>query len=264
MGCILFCSQVTENHITNRLRGTCMKKKITIISSAVILCLMLIFAVGWKIYQTNERNQKGILLAFDDASTDSWETAFDLFDKYDVDVTFFVSTPEVLPFFDKALKRGHEIGFHTRVHTNLVQNPDLLYSEAIEPLKKFHKAGYHITSFAYPYGAYEDWMNVELLKYYDTVRGAYHYRGAYKKDVKKGFIESYSIDNLHFTSDEEFRAEIIEMLDGLCGCDDGTIVSVYSHAVGSGDWSITPERLEILFQEAEKRDLEFYTFQELQ
>lgn len=240
-----------------------MKRKIVIIGS-VIFCLLLASVTGWQIYRTHERNKKGILLAFDDASTGSWEAALDLFDKYDVKVTFFVSTPEVLDFFDKALERGHEIGFHTRLHTNLVQNPDLLYSEAIEPLELFREAGYDITSFAYPYGAYEDWMNVELLKYYDTVRGAYYYRGAYKEDLKKGFIESYSIDNLHFTSDEEFHARVVEMLDGLCGCDDGTVVSVFSHAVDSGDWCITPARLEILFEEAQKRDLEFYTFKELQ
>ena len=240
------------------------RKKVFIACITAVFCLLLTAAIGRKIYQTNERNQKGILLAFDDASTDSWEAAFDLFDEYHVKVTFFVSTPEILDFFDKAIDRGHEIGFHTSLHTNLLDNPDLLYTEAIEPLEVFQEAGYHITSFAYPYGAYADWMNVELLQYYDTLRGAYNYRGTYKESLKKGFIESFSIDNLHFASDEEFHAKIIEMLDGLCGCDDGTVVSVYSHAIDSGDWCISPERLKILFEEAQKRNLKFYTFQDLQ
>lgn len=239
------------------------KKKIVIICVAAV-CLLLTAAMGRKIYQTNVRNQKGILLAFDDASTDSWEAAFDLFDQYHVKVTFFVSTPEILDFFDKALARGHEIGFHTRLHTNLADHPDLLYTEAIEPLEIFREAGYHITSFAYPYGAYADRLNAELLQYYDTLRGAYYYRGAYKESLKKGLMESSSIDNLHFASDEEFHAKIIEMLDGLCSCDDGTVVSVFSHAIDYGDWCISPERLKILFEEAQKRNLKFYTFQDLQ
>lgn len=240
------------------------REKIIIICITTAFCLLLAAAISRKIYQTGERNQKGILLAFDDASTDSWEAAFDLFEEYNVKVTFFVSTPEILDFFDKALARGHEIGFHTRLHTNLRDNPDLLYTEAIEPLEIFQEAGYHITSFAYPYGDYADWMHGELLQYYDTLRGACNYRGVYKEDLKKGYIESYSIDNLHFASNEEFRAKIIEMLEGLCGCDDGTVVSVFSHAVDYGDWCISPERLKILFEEAQKRNLKFYTFQDLQ
>ena len=243
--------------------GKPLRKKCLILCG-LALCLLSAVTAAVLLYQRHLRNQKGILLAFDDASTDSWESALDLFDRYHVKVTFFVSTPVPLDFFDLALARGHEIGFHTRMHTNLVQNPDLLYSEAIAPLQEFREAGYEITSFAYPYGAYEDWMNVELLKYYDTVRGAFYYRGAYKKDISGGFIESCSIDNLHYESDEDFRAGIIEMLDGLCSCDDGTVASVFTHAIGSGDWCITPERLEILFQEAEKRNLKFYTFRELQ
>lgn len=239
-------------------------KKLVIIYITAVFCLLLATAIRQKINQTHERNQKGILLAFDDASTDSWEAAFDLFDEYNVKVTFFVSTPEILDFFDKALARGHEIGFHTRLHTNLRDNPDLLYAEAIEPLKIFQDAGYHITSFAYPYGDYADWMHGDLLQYYDTLRGAYNYRGVYKEALKKGYIESYSIDNLHFADDEEFRAKIIEMLDGLCGCDNGTVVSVFSHAVDYGDWCISPQRLKILFEEAQKRNLKFYTFQDLQ
>lgn len=238
-------------------------KKWTILFFIAYLCLPLA-AAGYKLHQYALRNQKGILLAFDDTSTESWEDNFDLFDAYHVKVTFFISTAEILDFFDKALARGHEIGFHTRYHINLTENPDMLYAEAIEPLEAFRAAGYNITSFAYPYGTYEEWMNVELLKYYNTLRGAWYYRGVAKEALKKGFIESYSIDNLHFASDEEFRAAIVKMLDGLYECGDGTVVSIFSHAIGDGSWCISRERLIILFEEAQKRNFKFYTFQELQ
>lgn len=242
-----------------------MKNKIGFIVGGICFCVLLAIAGIWKYQQVMQRNQKGILLAFDDWSEDTWRKAFDLFDEYGVKVTFFINGDEPEEFCAEAQARGHEIGYHTKGHAKLTSvTEEEFYEQAIEPIENFRKKGYKLTSFSYPYGAYEDWMNVELLKYYDTVRGGFYYRGAYKEDLKKGFIESKSIDNLHYESDENFREDIIEMLDGLLACDDGTVASMYSHAIGAGDWCITPERLEILFQEAQKRDLKFYTFHELQ
>ena len=42
------------------------------------------------------------------------------------------------------------------------------------------------------------------------------------------------------------------------------MVSLYSHAIGAGDWSITEDRLLYLLRKAKEMGLRFYTFQELQ
>jgi len=248
------------------------KNKKIIIVICVVICMILAAMVGLRIvrhikmkHYMEIRNQKGILLAFDDYNEENWTKYFDFFDKYGVKVTFFVTLTEPTDFCAEAIKRGHEIGYHTAGHVNLTEvSEEEMYRQAIAPLEVFRSQGYELTSFAYPYGAYTEGMNEELLQYYDTVRGAYHFEGRYKENLQKGFIESYSLDNVHFESDEAFRAKVVELLDVLASCDNGTIASVYSHAIGAGDWSIAPERLEILFQEAEKRDLVFYTFKELQ
>lgn len=238
----------------------------------VIICVMLAAMAGLYLFRhirmkqyMEQRNQKGILLAFDDYSEDTWTEYLDLFDKYGVKVTFFVTLSEPTDFCAEAVKRGHEIGFHTAGHVNLTEvSEEEMYQQAIAPIEVFRSQGFELSTFAYPYGAYEERMNEELLQYYDTLRGAYHFEGRYKENLQKGFIESYSLDNVHFESNEAFRAKVVELLDVLASCDNGTIASVYSHAIGGGDWCITPERLEILFEEAEKRDLVFYTFKELQ
>ena len=244
-----------------------MKKKI-LIFVGVILCLMIGAYGALKVYRhirMEIRNQKGILLCFDDYSYPTWQDNFDLFDEYGVKVTFFVNVSEPTDFCMEAIERGHEIGFHTEGHVNLKEvSREEFYEQALAPFEEFEELGYEITSFAYPYGAYEDWMNEELLKYYKTTRGAYQYAGYYKESVPGGFIEARSIDNGEFESEEEYKETIDYYLDILCDCNDGTIAALFSHAIDGGAWCISPERLEYLFQEAQKRGLKFYTFKDLQ
>lgn len=254
------------------MKKTGSRKKLVIIIAGIVVCMLLAGVVALRTYRRTtaawaeqQRNQKGILLAFDDYNPNSWSEHFDLFDKYGVKVTFFVNLDEPDEFCAEAVKRGHEIGYHTKSHANLTEvSEEDFYEETIAPIENFRSQGYGLTSFAYPYGLYEDWMNEELLQHYETVRGAYHFMGYYKDALKKGFMEAYPLDNVYFESDEQFREKVGELLDVLAGCDNGTVACVYSHAISGGDWCITADRLEILFQEAQERDLVFYTFQELQ
>ena len=213
-----------------------------------------------------EEKPYGILLAFDDYSGDTWSDAFELFDEYNVHVTFFINALEPTKFCEDAVKRGHEIGIHTASHVKLTEvSMEEFYEEAIAPLETFQQKGYKITSFAYPYGEYDDWMNKELLNHYRTTRGAWYYRGYSKSDIDNNFIESMSIDNIHYETDEQFRKDMQERLDNLIDCNRGTVVSMFSHSIDrDGDWCVSKERLRILFEEAEKRKIGFYTFQELQ
>lgn len=254
------------------MKKTLGRKKIIIGAVCIIVCGLLAGVIGLRAYRHSvavwkeqQRNQKGILLAFDDYNPNSWSEHFDLFEKYGVRVTFFVNLEEPDEFCAEAVKRGHEIGYHTKGHAKLTEvSKEEFYEETIAPIENFRSQGYDLTSFAYPYGLYEDWMNEELLQHYKTLRGAYHFMGYYKEALQGGFMEAYPLDNLYFESDEDFREKVGELLDVLAGCDDGTVASVYSHAISGGDWCISADRLEILFQEAQERDLVFYTFQELQ
>ena len=103
----------------------------------------------------DEKNQSGILLAFDDYDTDSWEAAFDLFDEYGVKATFFVNAFGPGDFCAQAKERGHEIGFHTIGHMDLtLLEEEHIIEQAIAPIESFREQGYELTAFAYPYGKY--------------------------------------------------------------------------------------------------------------
>ena len=43
---------------------------------------------------------------------------------------------------------------------------------------------------------------------------------------------------------------------------EGTVLSLYSHAIEGGDWCVMPDRLEFLFQKAQELNLKFYTYKD--
>ena len=247
-------------------------KKKTVCMLAAMAALVLIAGAafgGIKRYRVHlreqERKQSSIVLAFDDYSPDNWEQYFDLFDEYDAKVTFFVNAAYPTEFCEAARKRGHEIGCHTTGHANLTElTEEEIYEQAIAPIAVFREAGYEFTTFAYPYGAYTDELNELLLQHYNVVRGAFKCEPHVKDYMKRGFVESMSLDNANYESREQYEARILEILTVMSEAEEGAVVPVYSHAIGDGDWCVTEENLEFLLQKAKEMDLKFYTFQELQ
>jgi peptidoglycan/xylan/chitin deacetylase (PgdA/CDA1 family) len=144
-------------------------------------------------------NNSGIVLGFDDYNPVTWEENFDLFDKYNARVTFFVKLDSPTPFCYAAQARGHEIGYHIIHHPNLsTLNKAQFLAETVDLIAVFAGLGINLTTFAYPYGVYEDWMHEELLRHYKVVRGFYAFHLYNRDDMKYGFIDSTSIDNTSY------------------------------------------------------------------
>lgn len=240
-----------------------MKKKL--LSIVLILGIAILVLIGRIfVFLPPQENPSGILLSFDDYYPDNWEANFDLFDKYDANVTFFVNAVTPTDFCFKAVERGHEIGIHTASHMDLVDaTEEEIYEEAIEPIEWFLADGIEVTTFAYPYGNYTDPLNELLLQYYKVLRGGWHYELNAKEDLKNGLVEARCIDNANFESDIRFKLIINKMLYEA-RWSEGTVVALYSHGIEAGEWCITPERLEYILKRAKQLDLEFYTFNELQ
>lgn len=240
-----------------------MKKKV-----AVVLLILIIaggiFLVRTFIFLPPQENPSGILLAFDDYYAENWEEHFDLLDEYDANVTFFINAAEPTEFCTKAVERGHEIGFHTKGHVNLREaTEEEIYEEAIAPIEVFREKGFELTTFAYPYGDYTDTLNEQLLQYYKVVRGGWHYELNAKEDLKSGLVEARCMDNSYFDSDLHFKLVVNKMLY-QARWQEGTVVALYSHGIESGEWCITPERLEYILKRARQLGMEFYTFKDLQ
>lgn len=240
-----------------------MKKKI-LICGAVLVIIAAAVLGGFKLYRIHERDEVGICLAFDDYNGPNWEEYFDLFDEYDVKVTFFVNLSEPTDFCDRAVERGHEIAFHTISHIRLTElTEEEVYEEAVAPIEVFREKGFELSTFAYPYGACNEELNELLLKYYKVLRGAYNLEFNNKHAYRNGFVESVSLDNGNYDSQEQYEERITEVLEELKGRK-ATVVSMYSHAIGGGDWSVDEEKLRFLFEKAKEMGVQFYTFQELQ
>jgi len=211
----------------------------------------------------------GIVLGFDDYYPISWGQHLDLFDKYGVKVTFFVTGNSVTDFMLNIQNRGHEIGYHTINHLDLRKlSEKQFFGETISQTSIFKDAGIELTSFAYPYGVYQLWMHDELLKYYKIVRGsdAFDLKHYTINDMKSGFIDSLSIDNIMYRLAAYNRGDFYHHIDAILKSakENKSIIVLTLHSISDHDWGITPERLEYIFQKSREYGLKFYRFRDFQ
>jgi hypothetical protein len=203
----------------------------------------------------------GLFLGFDDTFYDSWRQYFDLFDKYGVKVTFFVQ--EYTEFCHEAIRRGHEIGYHTVTHPDLRKVDATTFAfETRLSLEPFVKNGIHIKSFAYPYGFSEPWMRSELASTYSLQRGyGKMSRLASPDDIHAGFIGSKAVDNTMYKSQAAFDAMLAKLFFQTAFLGDGIIASMTTHIIDdNAAWGIKPARLEHLLREAADYGLRFYRY----
>ncbi|WP_461255740.1 polysaccharide deacetylase family protein [Treponema sp. R80B11-R83G3] len=212
-----------------------------------------------------QKDDSGILLSFDDHYYKSWENYFGLFDRYNAKVTFFVTgTYKTNSYFSRAaLKRGHDIGYHTLNHMRL---PNItmqdFHIQTISQVGNFRNMEVPLVSFAYPYGLHRTWMHDELLKTYKVVRGydiCFHVYD--RQTIREGFIFSRSIDNITFKYEDEFIAAIDIMFRTIKFTEQNLILPLTSHDITNKiTWAIKPHRLEYILQTANELQLNFYRY----
>jgi hypothetical protein len=209
---------------------------------------------------TIEGDDSGILLAFDDDYGDIWVRYLDLLDRYGVGATFFVQG-ELTPFCTEAVSRGHEIGYHTKNHLNLLKvSRQVFLEETLGDVSAFRRRGLPLRAFAYPYGLSEPWMHQTLAETYAILRGFGSTCRIYSADtIRMGYVSSKSIDNIMYKSDAFFKADIIAMLRIVKFI--GGVLPLTTHTIdGTAAWGISPERLEYLLKNAVELRLKFYHY----
>jgi len=209
----------------------------------------------------------GLLLSFDDDFTASWERYFDLLEKYNAKVTFFIigkaNTVSVSLFCAKALNRGHDIGYHSLSHRDLRQmSREEFNRETIEAVKSFRDANIPLSSFAYPYGFYEQWMQDALLSSFRVLRGyGVTFRLYNEAEIRRGNISSFAIDNTVIPSDEDFYRIVNTMLMTVKFIDKKMVLPLTTHDISRAAlWGIDPRRLEFLLKTANDLGLVFYRY----
>jgi Predicted xylanase/chitin deacetylase len=209
-----------------------------------------------------QKDNAGILLSFDDDFYDVWESYFDLFDRYDAKVTFFV-LGKYNKFSGKALERGHDIGYHTLNHLLLPNvSRQSFFIQTLSQVENFRNAKVPLVSFAYPFGLYETWMHDELLKTYKLVRGFNTSFQAYDKTaIREGFVFSRSIDNIIFKHDDDFMATVDIMLRAVKFTGKDLVLPLTTHVISDdANWGIKPYRLEYILKTANDLQLNFYRY----
>ena len=217
--------------------------------------------LSWK----PQKDAAGILLAFDDYYTEAWENNFDLLDRYNARVTFFIQG-EYCSFCEAAIKRGHDVGFHTINHLNLPKVSREIFDEETQTgVDGFREAGLPLTSFAYPFGLSEEWMHEELLKTFKILRGyGVTFRVYDRQTIREGYSSSKALDNILFKQDEEFEALINLMFRAVRFVGGNLILPLTTHDISdTADWGIKPKRLTYLLQTANDLQLVFYRYKDL-
>lgn len=205
---------------------------------------------------------EGLLLAFDDNYMTAWEGYFDMLDRYDAKATFFVMG-EAEDFCLRALGRGHDIGFHTINHPNLTKlSREEFYLETISGASSFRRAGIPLSSFAYPFGLSDPWMHEALAETFAVRRGfGTSFKLYIPENVKAGYIEAMSIDNIVFGEDADFEAAVTVMLRAFKFAGRGMILPLATHDISDeAQWGIKPGRLEFLLDSARALKLRFYRY----
>jgi peptidoglycan/xylan/chitin deacetylase (PgdA/CDA1 family) len=215
-----------------------------------------------------EMGEAGILLSFDDYYS-VWNEYLYLFDNYNVSITFFVFGyyGERKAFCKTAQNKGHEIGNHTTDHKDLKTIPkndkEQFDYQTIGLFDGYKTGGIDVTSFAYPYGSFEDWMHEELLKHYHILRGYDKYFHVYNKEKLRrgGYIASKSIDFNKYKDSEVFRADIKKMCVVIKFIGNG-IIPLTTHIISSTDtgWAIRPNDLEFLLKTGNEFKLRWYRY----
>lgn len=130
---------------------------------------------------SDSKTRGGLALTFDDNYIDNWYRNLDLFDSLGVKATFYISNYNKLNAAQKIKlqeikNHGHEIAFHSTNHVNFLKCVDstsvdkLMKREIDHGLKLLNNDGFYPTTFAYPYGQHNDFLDQLLLKRFKSVR----------------------------------------------------------------------------------------------
>ncbi|MDR0497854.1 MAG: polysaccharide deacetylase family protein, partial [Treponema sp.] len=216
----------------------------------------------------------GLLLSVDDDFWYTWRQYFDMFDVYGAKLTFFVQgAPDSLDknmslteFCREAVKRGHDIGFHTTNHLNLPKvSRDTFNTETIYGAHVFRGAGISFSAFAFPYGLSEPWMRETLSPVFRITRGyGTNIRFYNSQTAKSGYIVSIAIDNIIYPDDQKFESVVFFLLFAAKFTGNSFIPLTTHDFSDTVQWGIKPGRMDYLLRTAQRLKLKFYTYADVQ
>ncbi len=216
----------------------------------------------------------GIALTFDDRRIDNWFTYLPFLDSAGVKATFYISSYHLLTTKQKERlaviqNHGHEIAFHTANHYNLQDYvykyghsfDELIRYEINDELKLMNNDGFYPTTFAYPYGAHNYFLDTLLINHFKSVRAL---NGT--KDFTKSIVPTQNNKLLYGLgidrSSKRSDADIIEVLESVSN-NKACVIFVAHDINTSNQYSVTLDRLKTIINFVKANNLKYYTVSEI-
>lgn len=210
----------------------------------------------------------GVAITFDDAYVEEWYSIKGLLNQYGAKVTFFVShfdhlTEDAVEKLKILRHEGHEIGFHGLRHLNAVtfikENSidKYLASEILPGLEAMAGAGFDPVNFSYPYGAHTKYLDDELLKHFNYVRGTLFTNEKKRIPDLDYVFYKYGDDKIIYGTgiDNAYNNSVEEIQEGLRrALKRKEILILYAHKTSdkAGDYCVSPAKLESVLKYASK------------
>jgi peptidoglycan-N-acetylglucosamine deacetylase len=239
----------------------------------VFLKLSLVLSIFFVLFSCSDREEEirngGVVFSFDDRFITEWTAHRDLFKKYKIRATFFVSRPYLLDSTHVENLRllnsdGHEIGCHGMYHLDATEYADSIDQyiniEILPALELMNGFGFEIKSFGYPYGLSTDRIDSAMLDHFTFLRKAtmnYNYTTIdtydeiYATRDSHNVVNSMGIDNIFEISQENLETGILRALNK------DEVLVLYAHSIDTvaGDYNIDPEYLENIFKIVSKYEV---------
>ncbi len=220
-------------------------------------------------------------LTFDDFGVQDWYALADSLRDIDYRATYYVTKYHEFDVTKKALlkslyERGHEVGHHSYDHTSLDayagKSFNLYLEEQIFPLQRLLEAdGYHVTSFAYPYGIASVESDSLLLQHFKTVR---HLAYATKTPLYEHNVslvpanQAISARLYAVGIDKHYQTPFPDIYRAIDSCvENQKSLLLLSHYVGtdeSHEWMTNQAALIKVLRYAHQKGMKFGTISELE
>ena len=234
----------------------------------------------------SELPDPGVVISWDVEGYDKLEEFYNIRDEIqtlNVPFTFYIRSPALLTdeqanMCKELQQYGHEIGYHTRFHTDAItyilidehSMEEYINFEIIPGLEDYENHGIIIKNFAYPLAHhYTDLDNYLLEHFFDSLRSVSPFVDwCYYKGNDNRVIAAYWIDSLEMVSEESLlknvygalrKAKRRNFILNLYGHN----INVDGHINNGTDYETSLSRLQKIINYARELELKFFRMEDL-
>lgn len=201
----------------------------------LFLSPLLIKAQDYKISPWFEQHKSAVILTFDDAYAEHYNTVIPLMNTYDFEGTFYINKLTNYGWTGSAIAEGHEIGNHTENHPDILtltpENLGKEISEFRDTLIK--KIGYPVSTFAYPFGSGSE-VAASSYEAQDTVANNHIAgRGVYSFGVTD-WVYDFAPEERSYYQLPSLTGSVTNWFTSVDNAiDNGGMINFFYHAIGN-------------------------------